>query len=498
MKSIMQKHTIIELKLEKKSDREVNRITGTSRRIIAKYWKEYQLQTKQLENTTNKLEQKELQDKITTEPKYNSTNRTRKKYTEEIEKRLIDILKEEVKKKHVLGPNKQALTKRQIHEILKNEGYDISETLVSIEINKLRQIHSECFIRQEYEYADRLEYDFGEFKAIINGIKKIYYLAVMVSPASDYRWAYIYKNTKKKVFMDSQVKFFHQNGGIWKEIVYDNMKNVVTKFIGKNEKELNEDLIKLSLYYGFKINVTNCYSGNEKGSVEGGVKYIRNKIFAKYYNFPSEEIMFQYFESELIKLNEGSKIIEERKYLLPLKPKYELAEIKTCNVDTYSLIRVDNNFYSVPEYLVNKEVIAKIYLEDIYIYINNEFVCSHKKIDGSGERKINIKHYLNTFLTKPGALKNSLALKSIPELKSIYDEYYSINSEETKKFINIIKNNIDKEIQEIITIFMSKINSPDIINKQIESKLKAKEIVQRLTRNQTSMYNQMMLGRKEN
>ena len=27
-------------------------------------------------------------------------------------------------------------------------------------------------------------------------------------------------------------------GGVWKEIVYDNMRNVVSKFIGKNEKNL--------------------------------------------------------------------------------------------------------------------------------------------------------------------------------------------------------------------------------------------------------------------
>ena len=48
-------------------------------------------------------------------------------------------------------------------------------------------------------------------------------------------------------------------GGVWKEVVYDNMRNVVSKFIGKNEKELNEDLVKLSLYYGFDINVTNAF-----------------------------------------------------------------------------------------------------------------------------------------------------------------------------------------------------------------------------------------------
>ena len=51
-------------------------------------------------------------------------------------------------------------------------------------------------------------------------------------------------------------------------MVYDNMRNVVSRFIGTNEKILNENLLKMSMYCGFNINVTNCFKGNEKGSVE--------------------------------------------------------------------------------------------------------------------------------------------------------------------------------------------------------------------------------------
>ena len=100
------------------------------------------------------------------------------------------------------------------------------------------------------------------------------------------------------------------------------MRNVVSKFIGKSEKELNEDLVKMSIYYGFDINVTNAFSGNEKGYVEGSVKYLRNKIFAENYKFPSEDSVIEY------------------------------------------------NFYSVPEYLVGLNVTSKIYynLRQLYMF----------------------------------------------------------------------------------------------------------------------------------
>ncbi|WP_373485118.1 hypothetical protein [Acetobacterium malicum] len=81
------------------------------------------------------------------------------------------------------------------------------------------------------------------------------------------------------------MRFYRMTGGIYKEVVYDNMRNVVSKFIGRNEKVLNPDLLILSNYYGFRVNVTNCFKGNEKGHVEGSVKIIRNQVFAEKYEF---------------------------------------------------------------------------------------------------------------------------------------------------------------------------------------------------------------------
>lgn len=249
--------------------------------------------------------------------------------------------------------------------------------------------------------------------------------------------------------MDSHVRFFEMIGGVYREIVYDNMRNVVSKFIGKNEKELNENLLKLSIYYGFNINVTNCFSGNEKGHVEGSVKIIRNFAFASKYEFASIEHAQIYLNSQLLKLNEDNRMDEEKLHLLPYKPKLELANISLNNVNKYSFVQVDNNFYSVPEYLVGMKVSVKTYFDRIVIYSNNSKVCEHKKIDGLNEISIDITHYLNSFIRKPGALKNSVALKSLPQLKTIYDKYFNTNP---KKFIEILVDNKEKDADEIIAI----------------------------------------------
>jgi hypothetical protein len=51
---------------------------------------------------------------------------------------------------------------------------------------------------------------------------------------------------------------------------------------------------------------------------------------------------------------------------------------------------------------------------------------------------------------QPGAVRNSVALKSIPRLKAIFDTYYS---KQPKKFIDLFLENKELPIGEIIALF---------------------------------------------
>ena len=147
----------------------------------------------------------------------------------------------------------------QIHKMIKDKGFDISYPSIAVFVRKKRNINKECFIKQEYDFADRLEYDFGEVKLLIAGKICKLYIAVLSSPASNFRWAYLYKSQNQEVFFDSQVSFFDMLGGMYREVVYDNIKNVVHRFVDRNEKELNPKLLEFANYYGFSINVTNFF-----------------------------------------------------------------------------------------------------------------------------------------------------------------------------------------------------------------------------------------------
>lgn len=443
----MDKHTIITLKNSGKSNRQVAKMTGFDRKTVARYWNDYLAQVELLEESDDV---RVTQEAIIEKPKYDSSNRKAYKYTTEIDEALDKILESEERKKVELGKsNKQMLSCAQIHRMLVEQGFDIGLTTISTKVKEKRKRAREAFIRQEYDLADRLEYDFGEVTLIIGGITSVYHMAVFGAPASKFRWAYLYRNQKKEVFLDSHVRFFEMCGGTWREMVYDNMKNVVKRFIGRNEKELNDDLVKMSLYYGFSINTTNCFSGNEKGFVEGSVKVIRKEAFAKKYHFDSLEDAQRHLADTLEKTNTDTSIEEEQALLLPYRPPLEIARISEHKVDKYSFIRLENNFFSVPDYLVGKTVCVKSYPCEVVVYSGLEKVCVHQKPEGMNNTVVDIFHYLDTLMKKPGALSNSVALKSKTSLKALFDAHYR---KDPRRFVEILVQNKDRTLPEIATI----------------------------------------------
>jgi transposase len=454
MVGLEKKSEVIRLKNEGNSNREVARQTGLNRETVSKYWEEYKRKRHELTQKGVEVDKKQVQEEITKTPKYDASKRKSSKYSDKIETRLKELLESEKRKDALLGTgHKQKMTNRQIFEIIQVEGYDIGSCTINNALARLRAKKKQVFIRQQYEFGDRVEYDFGEVRLIIGSELKICHMALFASTAGKFRWCKLYTNQKKPVFMDSHVKFFEFVGGGYKEVVYDNMKNVVMKFIGKNEKELNGDLIKMSVYYGYKINVTNCFSGNEKGTVEKSVDVLRVEFFAVNYTFNTLDDAQTYVDSKLRKLNENSFLEEERKCLLPYMPPLELAQLVTAKVDKTSLISVDCVKYSVPEQLVGETVFIKKYHDEIRVFWQNEEVCRHRRAFGKDTLVIDIMNYLNTFLRKPGAVNNSIALKSVPKLKAIFDTYYAKNP---RLFIEILIENKELPVDELVNIFKEK------------------------------------------
>ena len=441
MMTLMDKSRIIELHIKGSSNRKIAREMGISRVTVNKYVGEYEALRSELDacDPDDTAEVRRITDAITAEPSYDSSSRGARKWNAEMDALLDEILAAEDEKRRLLGPNKQALTKRQIHGLIVAEGHDIGLTTVSRRIDEKRSAGKEAFIAQRYEYGDRFEYDFGEVKLYIGGRLRRIQMAVMVACASDVRFALLYENQKQGVFLDSQVRFFEFMGGTFREGAYDNMRNVVARFIGRSEKELNPELLRISAYYGFVPNVTNCFAGWEKGAVESAVKVVRNRAFATDWRFDTLADAQAHLDAVLAGLNEGKDIEAERRALRPLPPRYEVADVREgCRVDKYSCVTVDGSRYSVPEELVGKLATVRVYPNEVLADFNGACVARHARTREKGAMVLDVRHYLRTLRRKPGALARSEVLAGLPTLKRIFDDHYS---DRPKEFIEIVRAN---------------------------------------------------------
>lgn len=449
MIDLMNKQDIILMYIrDKKSKRCISRETGFARKTVDKYINEYEAKLIELGIDVNdELRRQELIQQLTDKPKYKSSPRVKPVVTDALVNRIKFYL-DENKTKRLTGLSKQQKKKKDIFEALVQEGFKVSYTTISRVINSIEQKAQEAYIKQEYLPGDVVEFDWGTVKIYTEGgILREYQMAVFTAAYSNFRWAKLFPRQNTQCFLEAHSDFFEYTNGSFAKVVYDNMRLVIKKFVGRNEKEPTEELLKLSLYYRFNFRFCNIRSGNEKGHVERSVEVLRRKAFANKDRFNSLDDANRYLLETCEIINKikafnkdmsPSELFEdERCTLLPTFGKYESARIEMLRVDKYSTIVVDTCHYSVPDRFVNKILKCKIYSNDVVIYFQDEKIAHHKKNPGLHQWIIVASHYLTTLFRKPHALINSCAFKQIDaNIQSIYNSCF-IGKE--KEFIGLLE-----------------------------------------------------------
>ena len=480
------KQQIILKYLNGESQRKIQKDLHTSRNTIRKYVNEYNFKKEKLINNNTLVNKNEIIDDIITKPTYDSSNRSRRKISNE----CIEIIKQcliENKQKRATGRSKQQLKATDIYELLINKEFDISYPSVSNIVRSLKDTLNEAYIKQEYSLGNICEFDWGEVKLNINGngFKK-YQIAVFTSAFGNYRFAVLFETQDTIAFQQSHALFFEHIGGIYNTMVYDNMKVAVSRFVGHNEKEPTKGLLTLSTYYGFNFRFCNIRSGNEKGHVERSVEYVRRKAFAFKDTFESLEDANKYLLTICNSLNNKPLSIDKNKipvntlkqelpYLLPKLPMLDCADIRECKVDKYSCIMYKQNRYSVSDKYVGKIVLIKAYADKIIVYSDNIIIAKHVRSFGLFDWNIKLEHYLNTLHKKSGALENSTAMLNLDtHIKNIYNKYFTLNPKDFLDLYEIILEkglenvqNAIKELEKVSPLDISSDKVKLICNKQI-------------------------------
>jgi len=424
------------------SERKISRDLQINRKTVKKYLEEY-LEAK--EKSEDEGTNESLQDYSTSPPDYNAAGRAKRKLTKEIAALIHEQLEENERKRHN-GLRKQIKRKIDIHEYLLSQGYRIGYTTVCNHIRSQTISDREAFIRQVYLPGEECEFDWAETKLKIAGDQRRFFLAVFTSSYGNYRYARLYIRQDTLAFMESHNEFFAHTGGVFHEMVYDNMRVAIAEFVGHNEKHPTEALTNLAGWFQFRWRFCNVRRGNEKGHVERSVEFIRRKAFSHRDEFESLEQAQEHLMSTVNKLNNLSPcstgkcpleaLAEEKSHLWKYPGEMECYLMASHKVDKYATFSYGTNRYSVPDYLVGRMVDVKVYANRLKVYHNNLHLCNHQRNYGTYKWQIDIEHYLNTLSRKPGALHGSVALEqSPPEIRTLYHRFFE---SKPKGFIDIL------------------------------------------------------------
>jgi len=224
------------------SERKIARDLQINRKTVKKYLLEH-LKIQQKSEDEGNTES--LQEYTSCAPVYNSTGRYKRKLTDEIKTLIQEQVGENDRKKRE-GLRKQIKRKIDIHEYLLSKGHKIGYTTVCNYICEHEIMLREAFIRQVHLPGEECEFDWGEVKLTIGGEQKRLNMSAFTASSSNYRYGDLYKRQDTLAYMESHNDFFAHAGGIYHEMVYDNMRVAVAEFVGRHEKQPTRALTNLS------------------------------------------------------------------------------------------------------------------------------------------------------------------------------------------------------------------------------------------------------------
>jgi hypothetical protein len=237
----------------------------------------------------------------------------------------------------------------------------------------------------------------------------------MTLPYSDAFFIRAYERECTETFWDGHVRAFEFFGGVARRITYDNSKIVISKIIGPRLRELTQGFLQLVSHYLFDYHFCLVRRANEKGVVEGTVKYSRLNFLVpvpQVRDFDElNALLLRRCREDMQRRVRGQVqtkdklLLEEQLSFLPLPfSPFEACRTQPGRVNTELLVRFDNNDYSVPMEYAHQDVIVKGYTNLVRICRFHEVIAEHPRCWGREQQIFNPLHYLPLLERKPHSL----------------------------------------------------------------------------------------------
>lgn len=315
------------------------------------------------------------------------------------------------------APTKQRHTAKRIYNRLVDEyGFKGGESTVRRFVARNKPSKSDVFIPLTCDYGEVAEVDWGQAHVRIAGVPEVAHLFCLKLKRSNAPFAMAFPTEKLEAFLAGHVAGFDWIGGVPASLVYDNPKTAVTKILAGPEREIHRTFSSLRAHYLFDSIFCAPGAGNEKGSVENLVGYVRRNALVPVGDFASYAHLNEHLrcwceikrQANLDEFTKEAAALRE----LPATP-FKAAVTTWAVVSKLSLITFDRSRYSVPSRFRGRRLRVEAYWDRLEFFADGALVCAHARSHSRGATIMDIAHYLGALERKPRAVCHAGAVREL-------------------------------------------------------------------------------------
>lgn len=334
------------------------------------------------------------------------------------------------------APRKQRHTVKRIFDRLIDEhamidvSYQVVRAYVALRKPEIRteagRGPAEVFVPQSHRPGQEAEVDFGEVAVRLRGTMVTCFLFSLRLSFSGKAVHRIFASGGQEAFFEGHEHAFRVLGGVpLGQIRYDNLKAAVAQVLGFSRQRVETERW-VAFRSHWSVDPFYCQPGlqgaHEKGGVEGQIGWFRRNHLVP---VPEVESL-----AELNTLVDAWDVADENRRIgarprtvgqmfaletpllrrLPAES-FETGRWFTPRVDRFSQISIRTNRYSVPVRLIGRRVRVLLHASELVVFDGRTEVARHERLLAKGGTRLELDHYLEALVRKPGALPGATALE---------------------------------------------------------------------------------------
>jgi len=256
-----------------------------------------------------------------------------------------------------------------------------------------------------------------------------------------------------EAFLEAHVRAFDFFGFVPKRISYDNSRIAITKILTSHKRKHTTEFKRIISHYLFEPHFCNVRRPNEKGIVEGSVRYSRLNFMVPVPQIKDYDelnrLLRDCCHSDLSRILRGKRSLTKQQLLAEDRiagialsdDKFDYRKSTSTFASSVSLVRYDTNDYSVPVSSAHHQMTLKVSVSFIEVYRQDKLIAMHRRCWDRERQIFEPMHYLELLKRKPGALDHARPLEDwhLPLCFNTYRRCLETHRDNgTKEYIQIL------------------------------------------------------------